>query len=148
MYRLLGFSMTAFINGNYDGSDIYGNDIQEVNNKLQEAKIFYRIKKGIKRFLIGKVKFIKRALQFYNTMLMLKLLRLNGNVAIKQEKLIPIQNNFLTRKAIIQSFIMLVQKETKKTPANLRPVGVGKTEIYSQWQGQHYSAIVQSKLSS
>lgn len=146
MYRLSGFSMTELINGNYDAYDIFENDTQEVNNKLQEAKSSYQIKEVIERFLVSKVKFLKRALPFDNAML--ELLRLNGNVPIEQEKFIPIQNNFLTSKAIIQSFIMLVQKETKKTPPIFAPLALVRRRYTAQWQAQHYSAIVQSKLSS
>ena len=82
MYRLLGFSMIEMIDGSYDASDVFGNEIREVNNKLQEAKNFYEIKEVIEQFLLGKVKVLKRALPFDNAML--ELLRLNGNVPIEQ----------------------------------------------------------------
>lgn len=82
MYRFLGFSMAEMIDGSFDASDIFGNEIQEVNNKLQEAKNFDEIKEVIEQFLLGKVKLLKRALPFDNAML--ELLRLNGNVPIEQ----------------------------------------------------------------
>ena len=112
MYRLSGFSMTELINGNYDASDIFENHTQEVNNKLQEAKSSYQIKEVIERFLVSKVKFLKRALPFDNAML--ELLRLNGNVPIEQEKFIPIQNNFFTRRAFHSIFHYACPKRNKK----------------------------------
>ena len=74
--------MAEMIDGSFDASDIFGNEIQEVNNKLQEAKNFDEIKEVIEQFLLGKVKLLKRALPFDNAML--ELLRLNGNVPIEQ----------------------------------------------------------------
>lgn len=82
MYRLLGFSMAEMIDGSYDAADLFGNEIQEINNKLQEAESFDEIKEVIEQFLLGKVKLLKRALPFDYAML--ELLRLNGNVPIEQ----------------------------------------------------------------
>ncbi|MGK2864263.1 MAG: DUF6597 domain-containing transcriptional factor, partial [Chitinophagaceae bacterium] len=55
MYRLLGFSMAEMIDGSFDAADIFGNEIQEINNKLQEAESFYAIKEVVEQFLLGKV---------------------------------------------------------------------------------------------
>lgn len=82
MYRLLGFSMSEMIDGSYDATDIFGNEMCEVNNKLQEAKSFDEINKVIEAFLLGKVKILKRSLPFDSAML--ELLRFNGNVAIEK----------------------------------------------------------------
>mgnify|MGYP001187677854 CR=1 FL=1 len=82
MYRLLGFSMAEMIDGSYDAANVFGNEIQEVNSRLQEAGSFDEIKEVIEKFLLMKVKLLKRALPFDNAML--ELLRLNGNVPIEQ----------------------------------------------------------------
>lgn len=82
MYRLLGFSMAEMLDDSYDASAIFGNEIQEVNSKLQEAKCFDEIKVVVEEFLLNKVKILKRALPFDNAML--ELLRLNGNVPIEK----------------------------------------------------------------
>ena len=82
MYRLLGFSMAEMIDGSYDAADVFENGIQEVNDKLQEAKDFDEIKDVIEQFLLGKVKLLKRALPF--DLAMLELIRINGNVPIEQ----------------------------------------------------------------
>lgn len=82
MYRLLGFSMSEMINGSYDAADVFGNEMQEVNNRLQEACSFDEIKEVIEQFLLMKVKLLKRAMPFDNAML--ELLRANGNIAIEQ----------------------------------------------------------------
>jgi hypothetical protein len=37
MYRLLGFSMEEMIDGSYNAEDVFGNELVEVNLKLQEA---------------------------------------------------------------------------------------------------------------
>ncbi len=82
MFRLLGFSMLETIDGSYDAADVFGNEIQEVNDKLQEAISFDEIKEVIEQFLLMKVKLLKRALPFDNAML--ELLKFNGNVSIEQ----------------------------------------------------------------
>lgn len=82
MYRLLGFSMAEMIDGSYDANDVFGNEIQEVNNRLQEAGSFDEIKEVIEKFLLTKVKMLKRALPFDSAML--ELLRLSGNIPIEK----------------------------------------------------------------
>ncbi len=82
MYRLLGFSMAEMIDGSYDAADVFGNEMQDVNNRLQEAGSFDEIKEVIEQFLLVKLKLLKRAVPFDNAML--ELLRLNGNVPIEQ----------------------------------------------------------------
>lgn len=82
MYRLLGFSMAEMIDGSYDATDVFGGEINEINNKLQEARSFDEIKEVIEQFLLSKVKALKKALPFDDAML--ELLRLNGNIPIEQ----------------------------------------------------------------
>src|SRR5688572_14434863 len=40
LYRLLGISMNEMIDGSYDAADVFGNEMNEVNNRLQEANTF------------------------------------------------------------------------------------------------------------
>lgn len=82
MYRLLGFSMAEMIDGSYDAVDVFGNALQEVNNKLQDAKTSYEIKEVIEQFMLSKVKSLRKPLPFDQAML--ELLRLNGNVQIEK----------------------------------------------------------------
>ncbi len=82
LHRLMGLSMADMIDGNYDAADIFGNEIQEVNNQLQEAEDFDAIRSIVERFLLHKVKKLKQALPFDKAML--ELLRLNGNVSIEK----------------------------------------------------------------
>ncbi|MBK8608833.1 MAG: AraC family transcriptional regulator [Chitinophagaceae bacterium] len=82
MYRLLGISMHEMIDGSYDAADVFGNEMQHINNRLQEAGSFDEIKDVIEQFLLMKVKLLKRALPFDQAML--ELLRLSGNVPIEQ----------------------------------------------------------------
>lgn len=82
MYRLLGFSMFEMIDGSYDAADVFGNEMLDINNRLQEAGSFDEIKKVVEEFLIRKLKFLKQALPFDDAML--ELLRNNGNLPMEQ----------------------------------------------------------------
>lgn len=82
LYRLLGVSMAEMIDGSYDATDVFGNEIQDINNRLQEAQHFDAINEVIEKFLLQKLKALKRALPF--DMAMLELLRLNGNLSMEQ----------------------------------------------------------------
>ena len=82
LYRLLGISMAEMIDGNYDAADIFGNELREVDEKLQEAAGFDEINEVIEKFLLQKVSGLKRLLPFDAAML--ELLRYNGNVSIEQ----------------------------------------------------------------
>lgn len=81
LYRLLGISMSEMVDGSYDATDVFGNEMQELNSKLQETKNFDEINDVIEKFLLQKVKILKKALPFDKAML--ELLRLNGNVPIE-----------------------------------------------------------------
>ncbi len=83
MYRLLGFSMAEMIDGSFDAADLFGNDIRDVNNKLQDAANFHEIRHAIEQFLLQKREKLKRALPFDQAML--ELVRFDGNV--KMEKI-------------------------------------------------------------
>ncbi len=82
LYRLLGISMNEMIDGSYDATDVFGNEMQELNEKLQEADGFDRIKDVIENFLLQKVKSLKRNMPF--DLAMLELMRLNGNLSIEK----------------------------------------------------------------
>lgn len=81
MHRLLGFSMKQMVDVSYDADDVFGNEMQEVNDKLQEAKSFEAIKNVIEHFLLGKVNSLRKALPFDKAML--ELLHFNGNVPME-----------------------------------------------------------------
>lgn len=81
LHRLLGISMAEMVDGSYNATDVFGNEMQEVNNKLQDAKNFDEINDVIEKFLLQKVKTLKMALPFDKAML--ELLRLNGNTPIE-----------------------------------------------------------------
>lgn len=82
LYRLLGISMAAMIDESYDATDVFGNELQQVNNKLQEAKSFDEIHIVIEKFLLQKLAKLKTALPF--DVAMLELLRFDGNLAIEK----------------------------------------------------------------
>ena len=82
LYRLLGISMAEMIDKSYDAADIFGNELREVNEKLQEAAGFDEINEVIEKFLLQKVSVLKRLLPFDAAML--ELLRYNGNISIEQ----------------------------------------------------------------
>lgn len=82
LYRLLGISMAAMVDESYDAIDVFGNELQELNNRLPEAVNFDEIHELIEKFLLKKVSTLKKALPF--DLAMLELLRLNGNVSIEK----------------------------------------------------------------
>lgn len=82
LYRLLGIPMAEMIDGSYDAVDVFGNEIQGVNNKLQEAQSFDEINVVVEKFLLQKVSGLKKILPFDKAML--ELMRFNGNLPIEQ----------------------------------------------------------------
>ena len=81
LHRLLGISMAEMVDGSFNATDVFGSEMREVNNKLQDAKSFDEINDVIEKFLLQKVKTLKMALPFDKAML--ELLRLNGNTPIE-----------------------------------------------------------------
>jgi AraC-like DNA-binding protein len=82
LYRLLGVPMSGMIDGSYDAIDVFGNEMRDVNEQLQEAASFDDINGVITAFLLRQVKRLKKPMPFDTAML--ELLRLNGNVPIEQ----------------------------------------------------------------
>ena len=82
LYRLLGIPMAEMIDGSYDAVAVFGSDMQQVNEQLQEAQSFDAIKGVVENFLLHKAQALKRALPFDRAML--QLLHANGNVPIEQ----------------------------------------------------------------
>lgn len=82
LYRLLGIPMAEMIDASCDAADVFGNEIREVNDQLQEARDFDEINEVVTAFLLRKVKILRSALPF--DVAMLELLRLNGSVSIEK----------------------------------------------------------------
>jgi AraC-like DNA-binding protein len=82
LYRLLGIPMAEMIDESYDATDVFGSRFQQLNIELQEARSFDEIHLVIEKFLLEKLKGIKKALPF--DLAMMELLRVNGNVNIEQ----------------------------------------------------------------
>lgn len=82
LHRLLGLSMAEMIDGSYDAADVFGNEMNELNEKMQEAKKFDAIKDVVELFLLKKAKRLKDILPFDKAML--ELLRVEGNVSIEK----------------------------------------------------------------
>jgi AraC-like DNA-binding protein len=82
LHRFLGLSMAEMIDGHYDATDIYGSEMEDVNNQLQEAQNFDEIKNVIELFLLRKVSSLKRALPFDKAML--ALMHTSGNMPIEK----------------------------------------------------------------
>jgi AraC-like DNA-binding protein len=82
LYRLLGVPMSGMIDGSYDAIDVFGNEMRNVNDQLQEASSFDEISGVITNFLLGQLKRLKKPMPFDAAML--ELLRLNGNVPIEK----------------------------------------------------------------
>ncbi len=80
LYRMLGISMAAMVDESYNATDVFGNELKELNDRLPEANHFEEIHALVEKFLLKKVSALKRALPF--DMAMLELLRQNGNVPV------------------------------------------------------------------
>ncbi|HEU0111910.1 MAG TPA: helix-turn-helix domain-containing protein [Flavisolibacter sp.] len=82
LHRLLGLSMAEMIDGHYDAADIFYSEMNEVNEKLHEARDYDGIKDVVEQFLLKKARTLKKTLPFDRAML--QLLKLHGNVPIEQ----------------------------------------------------------------
>lgn len=82
LHRLLGFSLAEMVDGSYDAADVFGSEMEGLNNRLKEAPDFDSIHAVIEQFLLRKTKALKRALPFDQAML--ELVRLQGNIPIEQ----------------------------------------------------------------
>jgi AraC-like DNA-binding protein len=82
LHRLLGLSLAEMIDGSYDAEDVFGNEMKELNSKLQEAKSFDAIKDVVEQFLLQKAKALKELLPFDRAML--ELVQSEGNISIEK----------------------------------------------------------------
>ncbi|MEJ8819984.1 helix-turn-helix domain-containing protein [Lacibacter sp. H407] len=82
LHRLLGLSLADMIDGSYDAEDVFGAELKELNNKLQEADGFDAIKDVVEHFLLQKVKSLKQVLPFDQAML--ELVRSEGSISIEK----------------------------------------------------------------
>lgn len=81
LYRLLGLPLSRMLDDHYDATTVFGPEIIEVNEKLQEAKTFDDIKNIIENFLLQKLNALRRPLPFDAAML--QLVQHNGNMPIE-----------------------------------------------------------------
>lgn len=82
LHRLMGISMSEMIDGSFDATDVFGSEMHEVNERLQEAADFDEIKTVIEHFLLRKVQRLKQALPFDKAML--EVLRTSGNMPVEK----------------------------------------------------------------
>jgi AraC-like DNA-binding protein len=82
LHRLMGISMAEMVDGHFDATDVYGSEMEALNNRLQEAQTFDETKEGVEGFLLRKVSSLRRALPFDKAML--ELMRTNGAVPMEQ----------------------------------------------------------------
>lgn len=82
LHRLLGLSLAEMIDGSYDAEDVFGAEMRELNNKLQEADGFDAIKDVVEHFLLQKTRSLKDLLPFDQAML--ELVRSDGSASIEK----------------------------------------------------------------
>lgn len=82
LHRLLGLSLADMIDGSYDAEDVFGAEMKELNNKLQEADGFDAIKDVVEQFLLQKLNSLKQVLPFDQAML--ELVRSEGSISIEK----------------------------------------------------------------
>jgi len=64
LYRLLGFSMKNICDEDLDTSDLFGNEINLIQERLKNAQSWVEMKNVVESFLLQKIKSIKAALPF------------------------------------------------------------------------------------
>lgn len=82
LHRLLGFSMAGMIDASYDAADVFGKEMKELDEKLQEASHFDTIKDIVEQFLLQKAGRLKDILPFDKAML--ELLRSGGTMPVEK----------------------------------------------------------------
>lgn len=82
LHRFLGFSLHELLDGNYNASDVFGNDIQRVHQQLQEADSFDAIKDVVEKFLLQHLGKLKPILPFDHAML--QLMKHHGNIPVEE----------------------------------------------------------------
>lgn len=82
MHRLLGFSMGEMIDEHFAAADLFGSEMNEIDEQLHEAPDFDSIKNIVENFLLYKAGKLKKALPF--DLAMIELLKHQGNIPIEQ----------------------------------------------------------------
>lgn len=82
MYRLLGIPMHKFINDEFDGKDLYGSEISEIMEQLNEAPNPKGLVTVIENFLMSKLKKLRAANSF--DLAMQELVKRDGNLAMDE----------------------------------------------------------------
>ena len=80
LHRLIGLPLCEAIDGSYDAADIFGSDIERLNDRLQDCLSFDTIKEEVEKFLLQKAGKVKSILPF--DMAMLKLMKQGGNMGM------------------------------------------------------------------
>jgi AraC-like DNA-binding protein len=70
------------VDGNYNAADVFGNEMQRLNEQLQEALDFDSIKNVVEQFLVQYLQKIKPVLPFDQAML--QLMKYDGNLPIEK----------------------------------------------------------------
>jgi len=82
LYRLLGYPVHRMIDESLDAADVFGSEIEELNDRLQEAPHFDAIKDITEQFLLQKAKKLKLILPFDKAML--ELMKNDGNISMEK----------------------------------------------------------------
>jgi AraC-like DNA-binding protein len=82
MYRLLSIPMNRFINDDLDGKDLYGSEISEIIEQLNETSNAKELVTIVENFLISKLKKIRPADSF--DLAMQELIRRDGNLKMDE----------------------------------------------------------------
>ncbi len=82
LYRLLGESLSKMVDDSFDAEDVFGQEIKEVNDRLQETGDFDSIRDIIENFLLKKVNTLKKGLPFDEAVRVM--VKRNGNVTMEE----------------------------------------------------------------
>jgi len=82
LHRLIGYSMHRIIDGSFNAADVFGNEIEELNERFLQAPDFDAIKEITEQFLLQKAKKLRNILPFDKAML--ELMKNDGNIPIEK----------------------------------------------------------------
>ena len=82
MYRLLGIPMNKFLNDDMNGADLYGSEISEIMEQLNEASSPNELVTIVENFLISKLKKLRVADSF--DLAMQELIKRDGNLSMDE----------------------------------------------------------------
>ncbi len=81
LFRFLGFPLHEMVDGSFDAADVFGQELKQLNEQLQEAKNFEEIRHLVESFLLLKRSKLRQSLPF--DLAMLELVKQQGSISME-----------------------------------------------------------------